>query len=374
MSQLQGLPSRLARGNGIPYPVANMSPYSNQPLSYSSPDKLLGCLESVSGIRALVIGDVVLDRYIWGKANRISPEAPVPIVHIQRTEDRLGCAGNAARNLRELGVEVALCGILGEDDEGRTVERLLGSEGISHELIFVDQSLPTIVKTRVIAQSQQVVRIDREEFDPHSESRMTHFHSLLQPHLGSRDLIIVSDYGKGTVTPALFDLLQRERDAGNLTCPVVVDPHPANFGAYHDITIAKPNRGEAELASGIRITDRRSAIKAASVLRERWSSEMMMITLGEDGLVIVTDEHPEGMFLETAAQEVFDVSGAGDTVTAVFSAAYVSGKSVRIAGELANLAAGIVVSEVGTVPIELQRLEDFIRTALGDGKSARKEP
>jgi rfaE bifunctional protein kinase chain/domain len=324
-------------------------------------EELLTCLDSLSALNAFVIGDLVLDRYIWGKVDRISPEAPVPVVKVNRTEDRLGCAGNAARNLRAIEVKTSMCGVVGEDDEGRIIERLLGSIGIKSDHIFIDQSLSTIVKTRVIAHSQQVVRIDREEDVDVTPLRQQNFLKSIQKSLDSPDFIIVSDYGKGAVTKELFDMLSAEKESGRINCPIIVDPHPTNFDCYHGITIAKPNRAEAEKAAGITICDHSSAIKAARILREAWQSEMMMITLGEGGLVIASDSDPDGIFLETAAQEVYDVSGAGDAVTAVFSAALVQSGDVRLAGELANLAAGLVVSEVGTAPVNTEKLRALLR-------------
>lgn len=322
--------------------------------------ELLSIIEEIQGLHTCVIGDLVLDRYVWGKVERISPEAPVPVVHIQRTEDRLGCAGNAAVNLRKLNCDVTLCSIIGEDEEGRTLERILGTEGVSPDNIFIDQYYPSIVKTRVIAHSQQVVRIDREVIPTPSEERKNTFLGFINRCLQNPDVIIVSDYGKGTIFPELFDFLNTKKEKGEITCPVIVDPHPANFKSYKNITLAKPNRSEAERASGIDIVDKASALKAAQLLRDEWQAEMMMVTLGEGGLVLVSDEHPAGLFLETIARSVYDVSGAGDTVTAVFAAALGKGAPVAVAGELANIAAGIVVSEVGTVPITVEKLKKFL--------------
>ena len=319
--------------------------------------ELLSLLEKLSGVKVCVIGDLVLDRYVWGKVERISPEAPVPVVHIQKTEDRLGCAGNAAVNLKRLGCDVTLCSIIGEDEEGRALERILGSEGVESDNIFIDQYYPTIVKTRVLAHSQQVVRIDREVIPEPSPERMSTFLGFTERCLGNPDVIIISDYGKGTIASEMFDFLSERRDSAGLSCPIIVDPHPANFRSYKSITLAKPNRAEAERASGIDIVDQATALEAARKLRDLWTAEMMMVTLGEDGLVLVSDEHPDGLFLETSAKSVFDVSGAGDTVTAVFAAALGAGAGAAIAGELANIAAGIVVSEVGTVPITTEKLE-----------------
>lgn len=323
-------------------------------------DEYRSALERIQSVQVCVIGDLVLDRYIWGDVSRISPEAPVPVVHINRVEDRLGCAGNAAVNLRKLGVNLSLCSVIGEDEEGRVVERLLGSEGISPQSIFVDQLYPSIVKTRVIAHSQQVVRIDKEVIPEHNAERVKAFLSLMERSIGNPDVIILSDYGKGTIIPEVFELFSNMKASGKLSCPIVVDPHPANFKSYKNITIAKPNRAEAERATGIDIRNKAAALDAAKMLMEQWTAEMMMVTLGEGGLVLVSDEHPQGLFLETTARSVYDVSGAGDTVTAVFAALLGAGAPVDMAGSLANIAAGIVVSEVGTVPITRDKLLAFL--------------
>ena len=158
----------------------------------------------------------------------------------------------------------------------------------------------------------------------------------------------------------LFDHLAERKASSGLNLPIIVDPHPNNFVSYHGITLAKPNRAEAEWASGIVINDKASSVRAAQILRERWMSEMMMITLGKDGLVIVNDDHPDGIYLETVARKVYDVSGAGDAVTAVFAAVFAKTKDVQLAGELSNVAGGIVVSEVGTAPIDIQKLRSYL--------------
>ncbi len=326
----------------------------------SSSKELLTTLDGIADLPVFVIGDLILDQYIWGKVDRISPEAPVPVVHVRRTEDRLGGAGNAVRNLRSLGARVELCGILGDDDEGRRLINLFLESGIGHDSVFVDSAQPTSLKTRVIAHSQQVVRIDREDLDQWPLATSQLFLDTVRERALKAKVVVVSDYGKGTITESCLKLLADMRESGELTAPVVVDPHPANYDHYSNITVAKPNRHEAEKASGLDIRDKASAIKAAQVLLERWSADMMLITLGEDGLVIVPKGASEGVHLETMAQEVYDVSGAGDTVTALFSAALGVGASPEIAGHLANIGAGIVVSEVGTVSIDIDKLRDKI--------------
>ncbi len=325
----------------------------------STKQELLTVFEKLSSAHVMVVGDIILDRYIWGRCERISPEAPVPVVEVGRAEDRLGGAGNVVNNLRALGVQVSLCGFIGEDEEGHMVMKLLGDLGVQHDGVMVDRSRPTSVKTRVIAQSQQIVRIDREKKTEPGPVLREALAAVVDANIDSCQALIVSDYAKGTVSEQLCRKLYEAKKKGRVglsSVPYVVDPHPENYDLYRGITMAKPNRKEAEAGSGIRVSGREDAVKAAAVLRERWEAEMMMITLGDGGLVILPPGSSEGVFLDTVAKEVFDVSGAGDTVTALFTAAMAVGASCIVAGDLANIGAGIVVSEVGTVAVDPARL------------------
>jgi len=320
----------------------------------------MSTLEKIKGLPVLVVGDVILDRYVWGKVDRISPEAPVPVVDVKTMEDRLGGAGNVARNLRNIGAAVSLCGFVGDDDEGQIVFRLLEQDGISREGMMIDRTRPTCLKTRVIAHSQQVVRIDRESRAAVANSLREGFAAVVDAQIDQSKALILSDYGKGAVSPSLMQRLSAAADGKRLGLgirPLVVDPHPTNYSLYSHLSIAKPNRKEAEAGAGIKIVDRATALQAGRILCDRWDSDMVMITLGEDGLVIVPRGGDTGTFLETVAREVYDVSGAGDTVTALFTAAMSVGASVETAGDLANIAAGVVVSEIGTAPISLERLK-----------------
>lgn len=328
-----------------------------------SKTKLLEVLAAVRELPVLVVGDIILDRYVWGTVARISPEAPVPVVEVDRMEDRLGGAANVVRNLTALGCKPLLCGFIGSDAEGQSVLSLLQKEGVSNHSILVSQDKPTALKTRIIAQRQQMLRIDRESKLPNAASLNRDLANTVNQLLDSSKVIIASDYGKGAISEVLLTSLEQARQQSRIGMqqrPLVVDPHPANYANYKGICIAKPNRREAEIASGIEITDKLSVVKAANVLIKKWNSEMMLITLGEDGLAIVTNDAAPPIFLDTVAQEVFDVSGAGDTVTALFSAAIATGASPALAGDLANIAAGVVVSEVGTVPVDLKRLQQEI--------------
>ena len=326
--------------------------------------ELLEGLKKIRGQKILVVGDLILDRYIWGKVERISPEAPVPIIEVKTMEDRLGGAGNVVRNLCNLGCEVTVCGYVGDDDEGATILKLLRESNVGKEGIIIDRDHPTCLKTRVISHPQQLLRIDREDRSARSLPLQSAFASLTEAYLKDVKGIIVSDYAKGTISPMVLERFRSNFKAGLIgraTVPLVVDPHPSHYGLYSGITIAKPNRKEAETATGIKITDKISALAAAHQLIDMWDAEMMMITLGDDGMVIAERGKKDGLKIDTVAREVFDVSGAGDTVTAVFTAAIGAGLDLSIAGNLANIAAGIVVSEVGTVAVQYDTLAEEIK-------------
>lgn len=324
-----------------------------------SKQELYSALEAIQNLPILVIGDIILDRYIWGVVDRISSEAPVPVVEVKRTEDRLGGAGNVVRNLRGVGAKVKLCGLIGEDDEGKLILELLKAEGVEHEGVIIDRARPTTIKTRVIAHAQQVVRIDRESRTAAAAPLQEGFAAVVDAQLDSAKVVILSDYGKAAFSSVLMRKLKQALDQKRLGSgirPLIVDPHPANYDSYTYMTVGKPNRREAEHGSGMKITDRESAEKAARLLMKRWHADGMLVSLGEDGLVLVSNSNKESIILETVAQEVFDVSGAGDTITALFSAATGAGVSPTVAGVLANIAAGIVVSEIGTVAVTKEGL------------------
>lgn len=328
-----------------------------------SKDELLQTLGRLKDLPVLVVGDVILDRYVWGGVERISPEAPVPVVEVKRTEDRLGGAGNVALNLANLGCRVSICSLIGGDEEGQIISKLLEKNSIGREGLTVDRGRPTSLKTRVIAHRQQIVRIDREMKVPQSLALQEGFAALVDAQIDESKVLIVSDYGKGAVSEVLMRKLEAAKQSartGLKIRPVLLDPHPRNYGIYRGINVVKPNRREAELASGISIAERENAVAAGKEIIRRWSAEMAVITLGEDGLVIVREGEQSGLFRETLALEVFDVSGAGDTVAAVFGAALGAGADSSIAGDLANAAAGVVVSEIGTVPVDIPKLRSLI--------------
>lgn len=338
----------------------------------STREELLKGLRAIEGAKILVVGDIILDRYIWGRVERISPEAPVPIVDVNDIEDRLGGAGNVVRNLRGLGAMVNLAGFIGDDEEGRKVLSLLDDGKTNRDAVIVDRSKRTSLKTRVIAHSQQVCRIDKEDRIQAPPALQEALAAAVDSQIKDVDAVIVSDYAKGTISSILLTRLKNafhDKILGLENKPLIIDPKPSNFELYQCGTVIKPNRKEAENALGKKIKTSTDAVEAALELRKKWNSEMILITLGEGGLVLV-DNKGVSHHVETIAKEVFDVSGAGDTVTAVMASALAKKCSPVLSAELSNIAAGLVVSEVGTVAIDLKKMVEEVHNLFT--KSAEK--
>jgi D-beta-D-heptose 7-phosphate kinase/D-beta-D-heptose 1-phosphate adenosyltransferase len=298
-----------------------------------------------ASVRVLVVGDVMLDRFVWGRVERISPEAPVPVVHVTRDDARPGGAGNVVSNVRALGGRAAFAGIVGDDAAGKMLRRMMDELGVSTDGLVVDRHRPTIEKTRIIAHHQQVVRLDRE--DPPGESGRAA--ARVRDHvLAARrraDVIVVSDYNKGVVGAELLDALAAAHRAEPFRW--VVDPKRANFGHYKRVSLVKPNREEAAAASGVEIRDRASLRRAGAALLAHWDAEAVLISRGEGGMALFKRDGAVAEF-PTVAREVFDVTGAGDTVVATCALALGAGGSLEEATVLANQAAGVVVGKIGT--------------------------
>ena len=319
-------------------------------------EKYKEILAALPAQRLAVIGDIMVDRFLWGRCDRISPEAPVPVVRLEREELKLGGAANVAANLRALGVEVSLIGICGADATATALRELLADLGVAGEGLVELEERPTTVKTRIIAQHQQVVRADLEDDRPlaaaEAEKVLARLHSL-----GPFDGIVISDYGKGLLTdPVLAAVIGYGRQDGGV---VVVDPKKGDFSQYRGVTSLTPNQREAERACALPVTDLASLEHAGRQLRRRTGADCVMITRGEHGMALF---EPDGVeyHLPTEATEVFDVTGAGDTVIAVYTAALCAGADFRVAAGLANHAAGLAVREVGTVAVSRQQLAEAV--------------
>ncbi len=301
-------------------------------------EELLAAFEKC---RILVVGDLMLDRYIRGRAERISPEAPVPVVRVESEDFAPGGAANVARNLRALGAWVMVVGVVGNDLEGERLLSLLKKEGVEVEGIFRDSDRPTTVKTRVIAHHQHVVRVDWEVTEPVTGEAERRISAYLSRSLCEVDGVVVSDYAKGAVTGGLLRMLRDGR------APVVVDPKEPHFDLYRKVRCVTPNRGEAERASGVRIRNEDDLKRAGEALLRRWEADMVLITRGEEGMSLF-EGNRKVTHIPTVAREVYDVSGAGDTVVATFTLALSAGAKPQEAAHLANVAAGIVVGKLGT--------------------------
>lgn len=325
--------------------------------------------ERAASVRALVIGDLMLDEYLWGKAERISPEAPVQVVEVTREDLRLGGAGNVLHNLAALGCSVSVCSVIGADEDGALLRSAFEAKGVELAGLFEDPTRRTSKKTRVIASSQQIVRIDRETRTPVTPPFEQKMLDYLSAFGSSFDVIVVSDYQKGVLTPAVLSAVSRT--GKSLGIPVVVDPKGRDFGKYRGATLLTPNRKEAEIASGIAINDLVTLEKAASVLLSELELEALLITRSEAGMSLFPAGGP-AVHIQTVAREVFDVTGAGDTVISVLSLGLACGLTLSEAAWVANVAAGIAVGKIGTATVSPQEIVAQVRQGLKDSDAKIK--
>lgn len=315
-------------------------------------------LDRFQGRRLIVLGDLMLDEFIWGEVRRISPEAPVPVVEVRRETLQLGGAGNVVTNLLALGAEAIPIGILGEDEAGRRMRALFADEGASVDGLLTVPDRPTTRKTRIVAHSQQMVRADREDRSLISEAIERQILALYLAALPSADAVILSDYDKGLLTPALLQsAIRAARAAGK---PICLDPKIRHFSHYRLVDVVTPNQLEAERASGIEITDPVSLLQAASRIRDLLDCRHVLITRGELGMSLF-DAGGTISHIPTTAREVYDVTGAGDTVIATLTLALAAGAPLLDAAILANLAAGVVVGKVGTAAVSQDELRATLR-------------
>lgn len=310
-----------------------------------SPARARRLLGAMRGQRVLVVGDLMLDEFIWGRVARISPEAPVPVVEVTSQTFHLGGAGNVAANLRSLGGDVVLAGVIGADVAGERVQESLREAGIVPALAVAGGTRPTTLKTRIVAHHQQVVRADREVAEDVKGPLEEALLACLRDHLASCRAVLVSDYQKGVVTPRVMQLV-RER-ARRRRIPVLVDPKVRHFARYKGVSVITPNQLEAEQATGLRIRDEKDLVAVGRRLLSEVRCAAALVTRGEQGLSLFErDKRP--IHIPAAAREVFDVTGAGDTVIAALALALCAGARLAEAAVLANHAAGVVVGKVGT--------------------------
>ncbi len=320
--------------------------------------KLEKIVRRFSKVKILVIGDIITDRFIWGKVARISPEAPVPVVVVEKENFLLGGAANVANNIYSLGGSVSLCGVVGNDEVGQKIIKELNEKGIGIHGIFVEEGRQTTVKTRIIAHQQQVVRIDRETTNHLEVSTFQSLFGFLKKNMESFDGVILSDYGKGLFHKQFIrSIIQKAKGSKKL---IMVDPKLKNFFFYKGATVVTPNTKEASEALGIPITDQTSLEKAGRILLRRLRCDVLVITRGEEGMAIFKP-HQEPFFVHTVAREVFDVTGAGDTVIGTMALALGAKAGLIDAAKLANYAGGIVVGKVGTATVHQEELMKVIK-------------
>jgi D-beta-D-heptose 7-phosphate kinase / D-beta-D-heptose 1-phosphate adenosyltransferase len=325
--------------------------------------------ERATSVRALVIGDLMLDEYLWGRAERISPEAPVQVVEVTREDLRLGGAGNVVNNLAALGCSVSVCSVIGADENGALLRRAFEAKGVDLAGLFEDPERRTSKKTRVIAANQQIVRIDRETRSPIGERCEQGILDYLSACCSNFEVIIVSDYLKGVLTPEVLSAVcQAGRDLG---IPVVVDPKGSDYGKYRGATLLTPNRKEAEIASGVAITDLETLEGAARGLLTELGLDALLITRSEAGMSLFPAEGA-AVHIPTVAREVFDVTGAGDTVISVLSLGLACGLPLAEAAWVANVAAGIAVGKLGTSTVSPQEIVAEVGHGLKDSDSKIK--
>jgi D-beta-D-heptose 7-phosphate kinase/D-beta-D-heptose 1-phosphate adenosyltransferase len=334
--------------------------------------RAIDCLGRIASCRILVVGDIMLDEYVWGNVGRISPEAPVPVVAVTRETRALGGAGNVAVNISGLGAVVFLAGLVGADPPGREIVRMLKARRIGVSGIVTDRNRPTTTKTRVVAHNQQVVRVDRENKEPPGPRAGDALRKTVRSAVREVDGVVLSDYRKGALSRELVeDVVIAAKRSGAF---VVVDPKRTDFSFYRGCTLITPNKHEAEAALGGReLPGDKEIMEGGKALLRKSGARAILITRGEEGMSLVERGRRSYFHIPAQARQVFDVTGAGDTVIGTLAAGMGAGASLRDAALLANLAAGVVVGEVGTSPITLEKLARALRHQEREGEAAREE-
>jgi rfaE bifunctional protein kinase chain/domain len=313
--------------------------------------RLQKILENAKNNRIAVIGDVMLDKYVYGTISRISPEAPVPVVEIEKTEYKLGGAANVANNIKALDAEPVLIGVIGNDYDSKYFLEVMKSLNLITNGIFKESGRPTTSKTRVIAHSQHVLRVDSEVKYDISEQTELKIYNFYKKNIKQFEAVIFQDYNKGVLKKELINKILNLSKKNNI--PVYVDPKFQNFFEYKNVTVFKPNRKETADILAMKIDGDESVKAAGKILLERLECEYLVLTRGEKGMMLFDKENDKTVVLNipTKARKVADVSGAGDTVIATLAVMLSGGANIKEAVSLANLAAGIVCEEVGIIPI-----------------------
>jgi D-beta-D-heptose 7-phosphate kinase/D-beta-D-heptose 1-phosphate adenosyltransferase len=314
-------------------------------------------IKKFKGGKVLVIGDLILDQYIWGPVSRISPEAPVPIVNVSSETLHLGGAANVSNNVRSLGGRVDLCGVIGADEPGRQFADVLRSHGIGSDGVLIDRDRPTTRKTRIVAHNQQLVRFDVERCHAISGVLEARISQYVAACIRSVAAVVVSDYAKGVITARVMADLTGLADRHKI--PVIVDPKVGHIGYYKGVTVLTPNHLEAIQAAGLQGEDESALLEAGRQLHQRLGCRAVLITRGERGMSLF-EAGGTVTHIPTVARQVYDVTGAGDTVVATLALALAAGAPMRQAAKLANYAAGIVVGMLGTGTVTPAQLQEAL--------------
>lgn len=313
--------------------------------------------ENFNDVKVLVIGDVMVDRFWWGSVDRISPEAPVPVVKLDRSTDVPGGAANVAANISGLGASAVLVGIVGDDKESEVLFDILLKLGVSPNNLIKVSDRSTTVKTRIIAHGQQVVRLDQETNSEIGEIDEDRVFELIKPKILTSDVVLISDYAKGFLTAGLLNkVIALSRENGK---PVLIDPKGKDYSKYNGATLLTPNKREAVDAAGLEFNSKDVIDHAGARLFSQLSLDALLITQGEEGMTLFEKNLP-ALHLKALARDVFDVTGAGDTVIATLAVAVGSGASLADAATLANIAARIVVGQIGTTTISISALQNAL--------------
>lgn len=322
---------------------------------------LVRALKKFSKLRLMVVGDIMLDHYIWGHVERISPEAPVPVVSVARESMHLGGAANVAHNIISLGGKVDLCGVIGKDDFGGRILQEMKDMKLKTDGLCIDRTRPTTKKTRVIAHNQQVVRFDRELREAVSDKLQDGMIAFVRRRISQVNGIVVSDYSKGVLTQEVMSELIGL--AHQYRIPIMVDPKVNHMAFYKGVHIITPNHGEAIGAAGTGDASEDGLSRTGSILLDRLGCEAVLITRGEHGMSLF-ERDGEVTHIPTVAQEIYDVTGAGDAVIGTMAMAICAGCNLKEAAVMANYAAGIVVGIVGTATVQRSTLERFIKVGV----------
>jgi D-beta-D-heptose 7-phosphate kinase/D-beta-D-heptose 1-phosphate adenosyltransferase len=315
---------------------------------------------AMSGHRVLVVGDVMLDEFVWGRVSRISPEAPVPVVEVTGRSAHLGGAGNVAANVRALGGDAVLAGVVGGDEAGARVRAELAARGVHDRLLDAGSARRTTLKTRIVAHGQQVVRADQEDADELPRELEARLADQAARELRGASALVVSDYQKGVVTERLLRRLLRAARAARV--PVLVDPKPRHFRRYRGVTVVTPNQPEAEQVTGLRLDSDARLAAAGRRMLALLGCRAVLLTRGEHGISLF-ERGKAPQHVPAVAREVFDVTGAGDSVIATLALALAAGATLGEAAVLANTAAGVVVGKLGTAQASQAELLTALRLA-----------